>query len=487
MYEDTIEIRPYIKYILQHGKWIALSAILAAVVTFTLIIIQPPLYAVEATVAVVPLRTEVQFDNRIQTLGDYELVGNTIQTRRDALVALVTSNEIVHSVLAEVRDHLKPTERNAKWLREAINVEAAGDLINIEFEYSDPDIAVIIANTLAEEYEQHVNTLYRSRIAPTDSQIEAQVLEAAEDYQNAQLALESQIAVDPVKILQRELDAKIAVLDNYQQARILALASPIDRNQAILSGYFSELEQTELWLADARALREQITGDTGSSTANLGNAIALITLRARTLAVERPVEEIDSSLSSPNFMVQGPNLLINLDATTVEEVSVGDVDALISALEARQVNAQLRVERFLDGLQAGEPEMELVLLDERIAVLTTEVNALESSIETASADMRELMQSRDSKWETYQLLVQRQVEERVSSQSAFSEVRIADRAYPPFEPMSRGLLINTVLAGLLAALISVSIVIARAWWVHDQTDASPQHTLETQASLSDSE
>src|SRR5690606_28769749 len=153
-------------------------------------------------------RTEVQFDNRIQTLADYELLGGTLAARKESLVALVRSNEVVQALLADISDHLDPEERDVTNLRELANIQTTGDLINLRILYDDPETAALIANSWVEHYERHVNQVYSDSGLADSSRINEQVDSAREVYRTSQTELESFLTMDPIETLQRELDTR---------------------------------------------------------------------------------------------------------------------------------------------------------------------------------------------------------------------------------------------------------------------------------------
>ena len=471
MNEESLDIRVPIRFLLQHWMWVAATALVTGLAALGITLLLPVMYQAEATLAISPSRTEVQFDPRIVTLEEYDLARSTVESRRDSLVALVTSNQVVQAVLDDVGDQLQSDDREISSLRNLADVQTIGDLINIEVRYGDPEIATMLANTWAEHFERHVNQVYSDSRSAGNGQIVQQVEDARERYSAAQAALEAYEAVDPVEVLQRELDAKLAILENYQMARIASQTMPTDRNQEILNNFYRELTQIESLLADAEALREQVADDTGSSAGNLGNALALILLRSRAYGGNNEVSITTGAAGAETTRAETSGIVLQIDLSglSAEEVQPADVDALIAVLESRRQAAQARVDSFLEGLQAGESQSQLSQVNERITEISAEVTALQGEIEAAGAELRELTQDRDNTWETYQLLLGRQVEEQITSQATSSEVRIADNAIVPTQPIGRGVVRNTFLATFVGAFVAAGIVMAYALWSVDGT------------------
>lgn len=478
-YYDSIDLRQPIKQLFSKWHWIAGAAVLTTLAALILTLLLPTVYQAEATIAISPSRTEVQFDERIQTLADYQLLSGTLTARKDSLIALVRSNEVVEALLDDISEHLDPEERDVTSLRELMNIQTTGDLINIRIRYEDPETAALIANAWVEHYERHVNQVYSDSGRVDTSRINEQVENAGEAYRVSQAELENFLAVDPIETLQRELDTKLAVLENYQLARISAQSKPVERNQQILDSHYLELARVETWLADAEALREQVALGTESPAANMGNALALISLRSRAFGGSQWVlwtPEGDPVVSA------APEIQVDISTVADEPVRVSDVDAVITALERRREAAQSRVDAFLEGLQSGDPAPGSALLDERIAEIASEVNSLQSQVEAATAEQLVLTNARDSAWETYLVLRSRQTEEQIASETTSTEVRIADRAIVPSEPISRGLIRNTAIAMILGVIVSSAVILVRAWWRMEddlQFEAGANEQLDT--------
>jgi hypothetical protein len=100
----------------------------------------PPTYEAETAVAVVRSRTDITFDSRIVT--EDEAFARDQNARRSALVALVTSTDVVEAVLAEVGEQLLPRIGSVR-LRcaEMVQASSMGDLIRIRVRHRDPQTA----------------------------------------------------------------------------------------------------------------------------------------------------------------------------------------------------------------------------------------------------------------------------------------------------------------------------------------------------------
>ena len=110
--EEEIDLRPYIRAIFRAWYWVIGVAVITALVVFGISSLFPEIYAAEATVAIIRERTEVSFNTSIETREDI-LGSRDVNSRRDALIALVSSNDVAEQVLAEI------------W-RDVLNLEQVG-------------------------------------------------------------------------------------------------------------------------------------------------------------------------------------------------------------------------------------------------------------------------------------------------------------------------------------------------------------------------
>jgi uncharacterized protein involved in exopolysaccharide biosynthesis len=162
---------------------------------------------------------------------------------------------------------------------------------------------------------------------------------------------------------------------------------------------------------------------------------------------------------------------LQIDVAAAPEFGIreADVTALIQVLEKRREATQARIDALEAGLTAPEDSGEEeegaeTPLEARIAALDDEIAALRSELEAKNAEQRELVQTRDRAWETYQVLLGKQVEENITAGAATAEVRLADTAVVPEYPQSRGVILNTLLAGIVGFMVVAGFVLALDWW-----------------------
>ena len=346
--------------------------------------LSPDVYEAEAVVAIVRERTDVSFNTSIETQEDI-LGSRDVRSRLDGLVALVTSSDIAAQVLAEIGADLDAADRNVPALLKMIEASNIGDLIIIKSQYADPKMASRIADVWAKIYERRVNAIYVSGTSSDQTVIAVQVTAATDDYEAAKADLDAFIADNRITFLQNEIAAQEELLTSYQAARNKIQSNPIDfqvnTRQEVLVNYYADLGNVELWLSDARALREQVLAGDGSTAAQIGNALALISLRSRV------------------FGGSDQTIILQLDLAneTLDPVRLADIDAVIAVLESSRVETLAQIETFSLSFASVEPE-ELVIGDDhpisqRIVELNNNILALRAELSSQTAEQRELISS----------------------------------------------------------------------------------------------
>lgn len=445
----------YVELLTRRWTWIVAAAIIAASAAFFFSSLIPPTYEAKSTVASVRSRTDVSFDPRIQTLSEDEIGPRDLAARTAALVALVSTSDIASQVLDEVSARLEPNERSVMSLLQMVEGTNKGDLIEIKTKHQDPDTAALIANHWAESYVQHINDLYRDGNSSGIEAVNLQASAAQGEYEQAQEELQEFVADNEIIAIERDIESKDLVMNAYQAARDYLLAEPINLDvgakQKILGDYFEDLRRIERWLADAQAFRHQVSARSDSDAGDLGNVIALASLRNQVYGGAAPVQ-----------------LQVDLSTAPTSPVQVAEVDSLIEVLEARRRATRESIDELTSALLLDEPQEVGVEpghpLNQRIADLIDETLALQSNLEEQEARQRELVQARDLAWETYQTLVRKQAEEQIAAQSVGTEVRTAASAFPPEEPVSpRRFLFTAVgaMMGLVMASFAIIVIESR--------------------------
>ena len=414
--EEEIDLREYLDVIIRRWKWIVAITLVAvltvAIVSFFMI---APLYEARAGVMIIKSKSEITFEPKYRTLTDEELAraGVDIASRRKALEALVESSSVAVEVIAELGPTLDPEEHEVSILLEMVDTKTTGDLIEIVVRSTHPKKAAAIANAWGEVYETYVNELYSGRPQSAED-IGAQVLEARKTYEEAQEALTKFTGDNRIEFLSRGIEA----------------------NQNALADYYATKQGLDRLIGDAKALRDQLREGPSSPTAS---DLPILLLRANAFMVSTSLP-LQPSTSLPLQPSTSPPLQLQLSLDQMAglegsaEKQLGDLDTLISVLEARR-------EEIQSLISEGSIQQEVLQLQEQL--------------EGEQARQRELTQARDLTWETYQTLARKQAEVEVSAQVTDTEVRFAVPAVEPRYPVAPKKKLNIAIAGVLGLMISV--------------------------------
>ncbi len=96
-------------------------------------------------------------------------------------------------------------------------------------------------------------------------------------------------------------------------------------------------------------------------------------------------------------------------------------------------------------------------LSRAIDKLENEIDQLQAQLEQESTTKQELTRARDLAWETYSTLARKVAEVGVASAMTGTEVRFAIPAVEPRFPVSRKILQNTVLAGMVGLMLAAGV------------------------------
>jgi uncharacterized protein involved in exopolysaccharide biosynthesis len=462
LYEEEIDLRPYIQALIEKWYWIVGTAVVAAVVAFVVTSMLPPVYEAETAVAIVRTRTDITFDSRIVT--EDEAFARDLNARRSALVALVTSTDVIEAVLAEVGEQLRPENRRVAALRQMAEANSNGDLIRIRVQHRDPQTAAALANSWGRQYEQHVNQLFgggRGEGLPT---IAAQVQEARARYEVAQTDLEAFTRTNQIAALSREVSSLEQVLSDYYGLLASVQANPVQLSRSVLAYHYADLQRIESWSLAAQALQQQVVADGNSAGAAMGNRISYLSLHS----------QIYSSM--PLSMTVPVEIQVVLAEETA--VSPADVDNLLTVLEQRRLDTLAQIEGLADDLLPGSNPVGVTAerpLQAATAGLTQEIAALQAELIAQESERDELTAARQLAWETYQSLTRRQAETEIAAQTVGSEVRVASRSAVPDRSVRSGRLMNTIVAGFVALLATAFFVSAAFWW--QQTEQTVRESM----------
>jgi uncharacterized protein involved in exopolysaccharide biosynthesis len=186
--EVSIDLRQYLDVLVRRWRIVMSLTLVAVIVAGLNALAFPPGYEAVAGIAIVRVKTDIEFDPRFKTLSG-DLVGTGYaqavgaEPRRSALIGLVENGAIARQVVDELGDQLEPGERNPSGLLRKVSAELVenGDLIQIKVTNADPARAAAIANSWAQAYERHVNDIYGGMPIDQSSSIRVELERVQQD------------------------------------------------------------------------------------------------------------------------------------------------------------------------------------------------------------------------------------------------------------------------------------------------------------------
>ncbi len=403
-FPDELNLTRYFELVRRQWRLILACGVLGAVATFGWATFAPKVYSARADVAIVRTGTIVSFDSRIRTVSDTDPNALALDqvTRRRSLQAIGTSQALSADVIQVLGAKLPEALRDPVLLAEGVSLTNDGDLFTVQVIAETPELAALIANAWATEYEARVNELFSEK--PISLELaRVQAAEAKKDFDIQQAALVAFLTTNPLEPLKRENALLIKQLDNEVNVE-------------------SKLQQLR---ADAQALRARLDGD--GATVSSADELSQLLIQA----------------SAFNNGGDAAPFRLDVSATNGTSVTVEQqrqqLDALLQAIETRR--AALSAEQKLS--------------------LQREMNRVQVQLEQAQQQLRELQAARDLAWNTYQSLNTKIAEVQVTTGAQNQLVRLAAPAIAPTRSVSSRRSISTVLGGLLGLVIG--FVLALLW------------------------
>ncbi len=444
LYEDEIDLRPYLVAILKKWWQIGLVALALAAAVFAFTFSQPPKYESTATMIVTYREARLELAQEFTT----EMISKDYRGRMDAYLVIANSDAIAQDSFNALREQLPESVKNASELKKKININFSGDAIKISARDKSPEIAALIANTWAQKTVATINTVYNTNLPIVE--IQTQLENARANYQNAQSALEDFLETNRTT----ELEAQIRLSQTLLQSATEALSTSI-------SEPFAQKTALEQLIIQAELLKAQLETGNQSNAGDLGDAMAVLAIRSNGLnsSANPKLLQVPQSLSTAGnffFQVADGTTLIDAPANYAS-----DIDAVIQIAQAEIAALDAQINAF----EAG------ITLDDLMTETALNLQTLESQLESEQSQLKELTSERDLAWKTYQALVEKETEIQTTAQTNIA-VALASPAISPTEPISRQTMVKTAIAGLLGAALAVFWIIAANWWKTSQPISS---------------
>lgn len=329
---------------------------------------------------------------------------NTTQPLR-AFPQLALSDQVLQMLLTQLPAADLDTIEE---LRQILEAEAGDDtsIIQLSATSEDPAEAAAIVNTWAAVFVAWANEVYTGQSSQQVAFFEEQLAAAEAELTSAEEALVTFQAVNRTEVISNTLAATLDTQSEYLSAQ--------RRN--------SQLRR------QVQELRDQLAAP-GNNQITLADQLTALSLQLQAFGAETAVPL---------------------------QLQVSDSASLTAASRSEQL-------ALLDGLlatlttQTEQIEAELVALEPHIL-------GLQQQQQQANTEYNRLLRHQFVTEEAYMALAHKVEEKRITSQDTSSGVRLASEAAVPQEPEGRYRILGALVAGMIALLISVLIILIIEWW-----------------------
>lgn len=400
--EDTIDLRPYFAALIRYW-WVILGAAALTVLIAGYYYSNQDTYSATAWVAISEPSQKLQFDPRIESTQEADLL-------LLAYPELALTDEVLNDLLPLASARTDGGINSLGMLRSLLSVETgdAPRLVRLTVQNKDPLLAADLANLWADTFADAVENIYRN----PGGQVE---------FYESQLSLS-----------EGGLRAAEDELVTFQARNRQGLAkNELDSLLKLQTGYLSDQSTLRLLLDDIQALRSQL----------LANNLPTVTFADQLTALTLQLKAYDTvaALAPDQFQLQ---LNSTSDLTTSDRAT------------------QLQL---LDEL-AQTVESSLATAGSQLPALESQIFAVQSEYQSMTNELERLTRQRDVANETYVTLARKIDEVRIGSEDQGSSVQIASRATPPTQPDQFNPVYLFGLAILLGAFLAIAFITAMTWW-----------------------
>jgi capsular polysaccharide biosynthesis protein len=441
VYDDEIDLRPYILALTKRWWQIALIAVLAAAVACAYsFFLTSRTYEATAKVLITRSRATLSLAEQFPTVTEPV----DPNSRMNAMLSIAQGDALALDTLKSIESQLPSNARDLGTIKGLVTVTNNGDIFLITAKAGDPNLAATIANAWARQAVEAINLAYSGDQPLVE--IQAQVKTSQQAYDQAQTALENFIKNNQIDIIGKKI--------NEAKALFSGLADERARN---ITYYSDRIQQLDQLVIQAEALKDQLQGGSRSAAGSLGDALAVLQARAGALGINSNLASSDPSASNT-----ASGLTLNLQISNLQDLNgssanhAADLESLISLAKSEQTRMQAALDSFTQQVEQSAGY-------DQIDPIAAQIRTLQAQQEQQQAQQRELTSQRDTAWQAYQALSQKAVEIQNAAQTT-NQVSLASLAIPPENPTARGTLRNSLVAGVLGLMLGVIWVIGAQWW-----------------------
>lgn len=465
VYDDEIDLRPYILALIHHWWQIALLSILAAGIAFGVSYAQPRNFEATTTILLTRTRTTLSLAQQFPTVSEPTDANSSM----NAMLSIAKSDSIASDTLQALGDSIPTEDRDLERFKKQIKVSNNGDLIQIMASADSPELSTKIANEWAQQTVTAINLAFSGE-QPL-SAIQAKLQTSQQEYETAQSNLEDFIKNNQIDILNKQI----------AEAKSLFSQQADERSRQIL--YYTNRKQAmDDLIVKANALKSELQTGGRSSAGNLGDALAVLMARVNALGIpagqtnnSNTNSDISTGQNNPttgsgalsgstnaNPNTQGTGMSLNLQISDLNALQdsaqnySADLDTIINIATDEKTKSQEALDTLAQEVYQKQGY-------DGFNEIATQIRDLETELESEQARQKELTSQRDIAWQAYQTIAQKQVEILNAPQSS-NQVTLASLAVTPQKPASRGTVRNTLIAGVLGLMFGALWIITDQWW-----------------------
>jgi polysaccharide chain length determinant protein (PEP-CTERM system associated) len=423
------ELKEYLM-MLWYKKWLITAVLILALVSSYFITAQMQRIYQTSTLVMVQTESgpENLFSDQISFIGENDKLLNTYSR-------IITSRRILDDVIKDIDLRNEEGELiSTGALKQNISVQSGGDtdLLTVQVNYHDPELARDIANSIVENMQQTTQELNRASL------------------QGASEFIDEQLEETQARLLNLEDD-----LLNYREDKDIVM--PETQGENLLNRY-TELEAnyTE---ADLSSREAQLSLD------EINSELAEVD-KAETINRSPEISELQSDLTSLYTELEGL-----LTKYTEKHPAVLEVQAKIDNLETRLERKTTEIVN--SRTEAYDPlyqdlnsqiislQVQQVTADARKAVYQNRIEEIEDDLSAFPQEELEysrLLREKNVAEEIYLLLRNRKEEINIQQAMQTSDIFVVEDAHLPNSPIKPNLILNLAVAALLALMLSVGII-----------------------------
>ncbi|MBE0411278.1 MAG: hypothetical protein IBX69_16270, partial [Anaerolineales bacterium] len=304
VYEDEIDLRPYISALLRNWWQIILFGLLVAMAAFGYSRLQPQKFESRASILLTRTRTALTLAQEFPTITE----PIDARSRMDALISIINSDALALATQQELISEIPDESRDLQIFKELVSVSSNGDVITITASAENPELAAKIANVWARQAVEAINQAYSSE-QPL-GEIQTQLVTAQKQYEISQEDLERFIENNQIELLNKRIGETLFLFSRLAEERTFQISFYFQRKQA--------MEDLEI---RAEALKGQLQNGSLSNAAEIGDALAVLKMRATSL-ISRTNVFVEQDVSS------GASQSINIPFLSQTEMDSGFVFSL---------------------------------------------------------------------------------------------------------------------------------------------------------------